>query len=76
MISRVMERVSKLPSTLPRQAWGGQQLECGLSLVWHRAGLVPGVICLLSVPLILYVIYPPEVKDTPDAPAKARHARC
>ena len=31
------------------------------------------MICLLSVPLILYVIYPPEVKDTPDAPAKARH---
>ena len=30
------------------------------------------MICLVSVPLILYVIYPPEVKDTPDAPAKAR----
>ena len=37
-----------------------------------HAGLVPGIICLVSVPLILYVIYPPEVKDTPDAPAKAR----
>ena len=36
------------------------------------AGLVPGLICLVSVPLILYVIYPPEVKDTPDAPTKAR----
>ena len=39
-----------------------------------HAGLVPGIICLVSVPLILYVIYPPEVKDTPDAPAKARRA--
>jgi len=31
-------------------------------------------VCLVAVPLILYVIFPPEVKDTPDAPAKARRA--
>jgi hypothetical protein len=35
---------------------------------------VPGLVCLVAVPLILYVIFPPEVKDTPDAPAKARRA--
>lgn len=39
---------------------------------WALAGLVPGVICLVSVPLILYALYPPEVKDTPDAPAAAQ----
>lgn len=39
---------------------------------WALAGLVPGVIALVAVPLILYILYPPEVKDTPDAPAKAR----
>ncbi|KAK9803679.1 hypothetical protein WJX72_011415 [[Myrmecia] bisecta] len=39
---------------------------------WALAGLVPGLICLVSVPLILYVIYPPEMKDTPDAPKKAQ----
>lgn len=39
---------------------------------WALAGLVPGLVCLVSVPAILYVIYPPQVKDTPDAPAKAR----
>ena len=33
---------------------------------------MPGLVCLVSVPLILYVLFPPEVKDTPDAPAKAR----
>lgn len=37
-----------------------------------RAGLVPGLVCLIATPLILYVIYPPEVKNTPDAPEKAR----
>lgn len=39
---------------------------------WALAGLVPGLICLVSVPLILYALYPPETKDTPDAPAAAR----
>ena len=39
---------------------------------WALAGLVPGLVCLLATPLILYVLYPPEVKDTPDAPRKAR----
>jgi anion transporter len=39
---------------------------------WALAGLVPGLVCLLTVPLLLYVLYPPEVKDTPDAPAKAK----
>ena len=32
---------------------------------------MPAIISLLVTPLILYVIYPPETKDTPDAPALA-----
>eukprot|EP00879_Flechtneria_rotunda_P022700 GHRR01023974.1.p1 GENE.GHRR01023974.1~~GHRR01023974.1.p1 ORF type:complete len:386 (+),score=103.40 GHRR01023974.1:93-1250(+) len=40
--------------------------------LWAMAGLVPGLICLLTVPLILYALYPPETKDTPDAPAAAK----
>lgn len=39
------------------------------------AGLAPGLVCLIATPLILYVIYPPEQKDTPDAPEKARWVR-
>ncbi len=39
---------------------------------WALAGLVPGLTLLLVTPLVLYVLYPPEVKNTPDAPAKAR----
>eukprot|EP00191_Tetraselmis_sp_GSL018_P008793 CAMPEP_0177605164 /NCGR_PEP_ID=MMETSP0419_2-20121207/16545_1 /TAXON_ID=582737 /ORGANISM="Tetraselmis sp., Strain GSL018" /LENGTH=553 /DNA_ID=CAMNT_0019099275 /DNA_START=187 /DNA_END=1848 /DNA_ORIENTATION=+ len=42
--------------------WGG----------WALAALVPGLTCLILMPLILYVLYPPEVKDTPDAPIKAK----
>lgn len=50
--------------------------EAGVGVIswgqWAIAALVPGLICLLAVPLILYVIYPPEIKDTPDAPIKAK----
>jgi anion transporter len=47
----------------------GRQISWG---TWALAGLVPGLICLLAVPAILYIIYPPELKSTPDAPAKAK----
>ena len=39
---------------------------------WALAASIPGIICLISVPLILYVLYPPEVKDSPEAPIKAK----
>ena len=38
---------------------------------WALAGLLPGIVCLISVPLLLYALYPPETKDTPDAPKQA-----
>lgn len=39
---------------------------------WALSALVPGLVCLILTPALLYVLYPPEVKDTPDAPAKAK----
>jgi len=39
---------------------------------WALAASLPGLICLIAVPLILYILYPPEVKDSPEAPVKAR----
>ena len=39
---------------------------------WALAASIPGLICLISVPLILYVVYPPEVKDSPEAPDLAK----
>ena len=39
---------------------------------WALASLVPGFICLALLPLILYKIYPPELKHTPDAPRVAK----
>jgi DASS family divalent anion:Na+ symporter len=37
--------------------WGG----------WFLAALVPGVLSLILIPLIIYTIYPPEIKETPKA---------
>ncbi|KAG6542959.1 hypothetical protein Mapa_015651 [Marchantia paleacea] len=39
---------------------------------WAVAAVVPGFISLLVVPLLLYIIYPPEIKSSPDAPRLAR----
>ena len=39
---------------------------------WALAGLVPGLLLLVTTPAILYVLYPPEVKQTPEAPENAR----
>ena len=40
---------------------------------WALAALVPGMVSLLVVPYVLYRLYPPEIRETPDAPAMARH---
>jgi DASS family divalent anion:Na+ symporter len=39
---------------------------------WFLAALLPGIICLILVPLIIYKIYPPEIKATPNAPEVAK----
>lgn len=34
---------------------------------WFLAALVPGVISLILIPFIIYKMYPPEIKETPNA---------
>ncbi|KAI7734633.1 hypothetical protein M8C21_019008 [Ambrosia artemisiifolia] len=38
---------------------------------WFIAASLPAFVSLLVTPYILYKLYPPEIKDTPDAPAMA-----
>lgn len=42
--------------------WGG----------WALAALVPGLLSLIIVPLFIYKIYPPEIKETPNATKLAK----
>ncbi|MFZ4673366.1 DASS family sodium-coupled anion symporter [bacterium] len=39
---------------------------------WAFAAVVPGLLSLLCIPYVLYKIYPPELKETPEAPQKSR----
>lgn len=39
---------------------------------WAVAAVVPGLVSLLVVPALLYALYPPEIKSSPDAPRLAR----
>lgn len=34
---------------------------------WALAMFVPGMICILIMPIVIYLVYPPEVKETPNA---------
>jgi len=39
--------------------------------MWALAAIVPGILSLIIVPYVLYKIYPPEIKATPEAAAMA-----
>lgn len=36
-------------------------------LSWFEAALLPGIIAFITIPYLVYKIYPPEIKETPDA---------
>jgi DASS family divalent anion:Na+ symporter len=56
-------------SLIAKGTHGAVELSWGM---WALAALVPGVCSLLLMPLIVYFLYPPEIKSTPDAPHFAR----
>lgn len=39
---------------------------------WALAALIPGLVALVIMPLIIFWLYPPEIRETVDAPAMAR----
>lgn len=53
----------------------GLTQDAGFSITWGQwaiAALVPGLISLMVMPLIVYKIYPPSIKNTPHAAEFAR----
>mmetsp|Transcript_30280 Transcript_30280/g.57076 ORF Transcript_30280/g.57076 Transcript_30280/m.57076 type:complete len:562 (+) Transcript_30280:77-1762(+) len=40
-------------------------------LTWFKGACVPAAVTLLLTPFLLYMVYPPEIKNTPEAPALA-----
>ncbi len=41
---------------------------------WFIAALVPSLVAFILIPRLLYKVFPPEVKDTPNAPIMAKEA--
>lgn len=41
-------------------------------ITWLKASCFPGLVSLLTTPIILYKIYPPHLKSTPEAPTMAK----
>lgn len=41
---------------------------------WVFVASVPCIIALIAIPFLLYKLYPPEIKHTPEAPKMARNA--
>lgn len=39
---------------------------------WALAMLLPGLVAMAVMPLVIYMLYPPEIKETPNAAAFAR----
>ena len=39
---------------------------------WAVAMFIPGMLCILLMPLVIYLVYPPEIKETPDAKGFAK----
>lgn len=41
-------------------------------MMWAVAAFVPAIVSLLIMPWVIYFMYPPEIKKTPDAPVFAK----
>ena len=53
----VVELVAKATNSEIQLSWG----------TWFLAMVVPGLLAMLLMPLVLYFVYPPEIKETPNA---------
>lgn len=56
-------------SLIAKGTYGNFELSWAM---WALAALVPGLCSLFVIPLVIYLLYPPAVKSTPDAPRLAR----
>ena len=58
----VVDLVAKATDSKIHLSWG----------TWFTAMVVPGLVAMALMPIILYVLYKPEITSTPDAPEMAR----
>jgi len=73
LITSAMFLTAMAANPLAAQMAGDQGIEITWT-AWASAACVPGLISLLVVPLVLYKLYPPQIKETPDAAVMARRS--
>lgn len=57
----IVDLIAKATNSAIKITWGQ----------WALAALLPGLCMLLLMPLVLYLFFPPEIKNTPDAKGMA-----
>ncbi len=72
VITSAMFLTAMAANPLAQQLAGDQGVEITWGS-WALAALVPGIISLILIPLLIYKIYPPEVKETPAAAQIAKN---
>jgi divalent anion:Na+ symporter, DASS family len=71
MITSAMFLTAMAANPLAAQIAGditGQHISWGS---WAIAAIVPGLLSLILIPLVIYKLYPPEIKETPQATSMA-----
>lgn len=78
---KLLYQINVLTSAMFLTATAGNPLIVGIASsqgvhiswgTWAVACIVPGLVSLIVLPALLYVIYPPEMKSTPEAPSFAK----
>ena len=71
VITSAMFLTAMAANPLAAQLAGDAGVEISWGL-WAVAALVPGLVSLAVIPLLLYKLYPPEIKETPGASKMAK----
>jgi DASS family divalent anion:Na+ symporter len=71
LVTSAMFLTAMASNPLAAQLAAGQGVEITWSR-WALAALLPGMASLLLLPLLLHALYPPQLRETPEAPAMAR----
>ncbi|MFC6276078.1 DASS family sodium-coupled anion symporter [Psittacicella hinzii] len=53
----VVDLIAKATNSQVSLTWG----------TWALAMFLPGMLCMFLMPLVIYILYPPEIKQTPNA---------
>lgn len=66
IITSALFMTAMAPNLVASQLAGSMHIHLSWGL-WFLAAIVPAVICIICVPWFIYKMYPPEIKESPNA---------